>query len=157
MEDWWIITLLVFNSFPVILRACRRSHITISWTFAVVPAFRKVEGHQLVCWRSSRPSLNHLNHSNTGQKPVYEREHCHNKPFFSSCEVLVAILPILKWKFMFIPLSLQTVTMICMIENLKHNWAWMTREVTDLVQGIRRKSQLTQTSWNMFQCWFKWV
>jgi hypothetical protein len=29
------------------------------------------------------------------------------------------------------------------------------REVTDLVQGTRRKIKLTRTSWNMFLCAFK--
>jgi hypothetical protein len=84
--------LLMFNSAAIILRAHRQSRAAISRIFAIASAFREAEGRLLLgsSWRSSRPSLNRLNNSNTIQKPVYERQHCHHKPIyqlesFSSC------------------------------------------------------------------------
>jgi hypothetical protein len=59
---WWIISLLVFNSPKIVLRAHQRSRVTISRTFAFVSAFREAEGRPLFgsSWRSSCPSLNRL-------------------------------------------------------------------------------------------------
>jgi hypothetical protein len=64
---WRIVSLLMFNSTNIILRVNQRSHITISRTSAIVSAFWEVEGRPLLgsSWRSSQPSLNHLNHSVT--------------------------------------------------------------------------------------------
>jgi hypothetical protein len=63
----WIISLLIFNSSDIIMRAHQWSHITILWTFSIMCALWEAEGHQLLgsSRRSSRLSLSHLNHSNT--------------------------------------------------------------------------------------------
>jgi hypothetical protein len=57
---WRIVSLLMFNSSDIILRASRRPRVTISRTFAIFSVFREVEGRPLLgsSWRSSRPSLN---------------------------------------------------------------------------------------------------
>jgi hypothetical protein len=61
------VSLLMCNSCDIILRASRRSRITISRTFAIVSAVREIEGPSLLgsSWRSSRHSLSRLNHSDT--------------------------------------------------------------------------------------------
>jgi hypothetical protein len=62
---WRIVSLLMFKSSAIILRAYRRSGITISRTFPIVYGFRETEGrpHLGSSWRSSHGSLNRLNHS----------------------------------------------------------------------------------------------
>jgi hypothetical protein len=44
MEDWQIISLLMFNSSAIILRAHQQSHVTILRTSVIVPEFQEVEG-----------------------------------------------------------------------------------------------------------------
>jgi hypothetical protein len=60
-------SLLMFNSSAIILRAHRRRRVAIPRIFAILSAFREVEGRPLLgsFWWSSRPSLNRFNRSNT--------------------------------------------------------------------------------------------
>jgi hypothetical protein len=64
---WQIVSLLMFNSSAINLRAYRPSGITISRTFATMYAFRRVEGRPLLgsSWKFSHPSSNRLNRSDT--------------------------------------------------------------------------------------------
>jgi hypothetical protein len=80
---WWIVSLLRYNSFTIILRAQQQSLVAISRTFMIVSAFWEVEGCLLLgsTWRSSHPSLNHLNNSDTCvQEGLF-----HQLESFSSC------------------------------------------------------------------------
>jgi hypothetical protein len=83
-------SLLMFNSSAIILRAHRLSRDNISRTFAIVSTFRGFEGRPLrgSFTRSSQSSLNRLNNSDTTKKTVYEREHCQDKPALSAGKFL---------------------------------------------------------------------
>jgi hypothetical protein len=88
---WRIVSLLMFNSSDI-LRFNWRSHVTISRTFAIVSAFLEVEGRPLLgsSWRSSGPSVNRLNHSDTLQ---WLRLHHHR--LFATChKFLLAFYPV---------------------------------------------------------------
>jgi hypothetical protein len=94
----------MYNSSTIILRAQQQSHATISQTFAIVSAFHEVEGRLLLgsSSRSSHPSLNHINQSDTCvQEGALSPQAC-----LMSWKVSVAVLPILIQNLIFVLCSI---------------------------------------------------
>jgi hypothetical protein len=101
---WRVFSLLMFNSSAIVLRAHRWFHVTISRTFAVMPAFREVEGPPLLgsSWRFSRPPQNRLNHLKT----LLRLKTSSSQTAYNNLEVSIEILYSLKQNFIFISCSL---------------------------------------------------